>query len=123
MTNETSVRVVPVVVRTAPERIWLQVSDDRDHFNEPFPGEEVTWCADSILQCEVEYVRSDLAAPTSCATGWAVFGPDGDMFTCSTDVEDEAWRIAEWLSCCSNAELRAAGCTCAEVVITRKEKA
>jgi len=53
-------------VSTAPERIWLQISDDTDHFDEPFPrGPEadVTWCEDiGSAECEVEYVRADLAA-------------------------------------------------------------
>lgn len=59
--------------------------------------------------------------PPASATGWAVFGPDLEIFSCSTDVEDEAWRIAEWQSACSNAELRATGCTCHRVAITRIE--
>lgn len=56
---------VPLCVRTAPERIWLQISDDKDHLHEAFPrrfGAEVTWCEDSAMDCEVEYVRADLAA-------------------------------------------------------------
>lgn len=53
---------VSEMVRTAPERIWLQVSDDESHANEPFPvGHESTWCADSVMASEVEYVRADLA--------------------------------------------------------------
>lgn len=62
--------VVPEVVRTAPARIYLQVSDDRDHESEPFPdahGDEVTWCADSVLACEVEYIRADLAPASPAA--------------------------------------------------------
>lgn len=54
---------VPAVVRTAPKRIWLQISDDQDHAAEPFPyGSEITWCEDSVVDVEVEYVRADLAA-------------------------------------------------------------
>lgn len=53
-----------MLTKTAPERIWLQVSEDEDHHCEPFPrhphGDEVTWCQDSVLACEVEYVRADL---------------------------------------------------------------
>jgi hypothetical protein len=59
---------VPTAVATAPERIWLQIGDDRDCMDEPFPGDEVTWCADSVLGAEVEYVRADLAAAQS--NGW-----------------------------------------------------
>lgn len=57
---------VPRAVATAPERIWLQIGDDRAHMDEPFPGDEVTWCADSVVDAEVEYVRADLA-PTLAA--------------------------------------------------------
>lgn len=66
-----------VAVQTAPETIWLQISDDEDNLNEPFPAnEEVTWCADSVLSAQVKYVRADLcrcppaAAPQpDCAKG------------------------------------------------------
>jgi hypothetical protein len=52
------------VTKTAPERIWVQVSDDAQDCREPFPepNEGMTWCGDSVLACEVEYVRADLAA-------------------------------------------------------------
>jgi hypothetical protein len=48
---------------TAPEKIYLQISDDGAHFHEPFPIdlEGITWCADSVLDCEVGYVRADIA--------------------------------------------------------------
>ncbi|WP_323936770.1 hypothetical protein [Aeromonas caviae] len=63
-------------IRTAPERIWLQVGDQSHYHSEPFPSDtsEVSWCADSVIACEVPYVRADLAAPAvlqggeSCAT-------------------------------------------------------
>ena len=50
--------------RTAPKRIWLQVSDEAQSRDEPFPvnNEGITWCADSVLDCEVEYVRADLSS-------------------------------------------------------------
>lgn len=53
-----------MVVKTAPERIYLQISDDESDKDEPFPDEarsEITWCSDSVMDCEVEYVRADLA--------------------------------------------------------------
>lgn len=67
---------VTETIRTAPERIWLQVGDQRHYHSEPFPSDtsEVSWCADSVIACEVPYVRADLAAPAvlqggeSCAT-------------------------------------------------------
>jgi len=50
-------------IRTAPERIWLQVGDQSHYHSEPFPSDtsEVSWCADSVVGCEVLYVRADLA--------------------------------------------------------------
>lgn len=56
---------VPVYVATAPERIYLQVADDAYYAEDPFPAEEeVTWCADSVMELEVSYVREDLHAAT-----------------------------------------------------------
>ncbi|MDO2950591.1 hypothetical protein [Aeromonas simiae] len=55
------------VTRTAPERIWLQVSDNHGDHNEPFPTgdelgfSEITWCADSQGGTQVEYLRADLS--------------------------------------------------------------
>ncbi|NIR52904.1 hypothetical protein GWO43_30250 [candidate division KSB1 bacterium] len=50
-------------IKTAPERIWLQISDDLNDFNEAFPPsrEGITWCEDQVQNCEVEYIRADLA--------------------------------------------------------------
>jgi hypothetical protein len=57
---------LPLVQATAPREIWLQVSDEDDHA-EPFPAdhEGITWCQDSVLSCEVKYVRADLAQPAA----------------------------------------------------------
>lgn len=54
------------VTRTAPRMIYLQVSDDPDDVRETFPApsEDMTWCADSVLACEVTYLRADLADKT-----------------------------------------------------------
>lgn len=54
---------VTETIRTAPERIWLQVGDQNHYHCEPFPSDtsEVSWCADSVMSCEVPYVRADLA--------------------------------------------------------------
>jgi len=65
--NET-----PEVVRTAPERIWLQIAYDEDVSDQPFPHNaagdgEITWCQDSVAETEVEYVRKDLAPPINLA--------------------------------------------------------
>jgi hypothetical protein len=53
---------VTETIRTAPERIWLQVGDQSHYHSEPFPSDtsEVSWCADSVIACEVPYVRADL---------------------------------------------------------------
>lgn len=55
--------------RTAPERIWLQVSDGDEWLSKPFPrnpdGDEVTWCAAQQGGTEVPYVRADLARPAA----------------------------------------------------------
>ena len=54
---------VTETIRTAPERLWLQVGDQSHYHSEPFPSDtsEVSWCADSVMACEVLYVRADLA--------------------------------------------------------------
>ncbi|MDH0237945.1 hypothetical protein [Aeromonas caviae] len=54
---------VTETIRTAPERIWLQVGDQSHYHSEPFPSDtsEVSWCHDSVTGCEVPYVRADLA--------------------------------------------------------------
>ena len=53
---------VTETIRTAPERIWLQIGDQSHYHSEPFPSDtsEVSWCADSVIACEVPYVRADL---------------------------------------------------------------
>lgn len=60
------------MTRTAPERIWLQVSDDASERDIPFPTAmypcPVSWCNEQIHEpdgAEVEYVRADLAALSS----------------------------------------------------------
>lgn len=62
------------VTATAPECIWLQVSDDVSDLDEAFPSptESMTWCADSICACEVAYVRADLARPLAAALQFVV---------------------------------------------------
>lgn len=54
-----------ILTETAPKRIYLCVSDDPDHYNEPYPevypeDEAITWSTDQPVACTVEYVRSDL---------------------------------------------------------------
>jgi hypothetical protein len=51
------------VTETAPERIWLQVGTEAHQCDDDFPphGDDVTWQHESITECEVEYIRADLA--------------------------------------------------------------
>jgi hypothetical protein len=71
----------PAVVRTAPQRIWLQVSDDASHMHTDFPrspdGDEITWSPSQTLDCEVEYLRVDLAAAVA---------PSADVATLRLDL-------------------------------------
>lgn len=52
------------LTETAPERIWLQISDDVTDLDcefHTFASEaDITWCADSVAEAEVAYVRADL---------------------------------------------------------------
>ena len=65
---------VTETIRTAPERIWLQVGDQASDGDYQFPEhhDEVSWCADSVVACEVPYVRADLAdkVPEQHKTNW-----------------------------------------------------
>lgn len=72
---------VTEAIRTAPERIWLQVGDmpgDSDH---PFPDdhEGVSWCDEQVMPCEVPYVRADLVGDPECTVcrGTGVFDLTG----------------------------------------------
>lgn len=74
-------------IRTAPDRIWLQVGDQSHYHSEPFPEhhDEVTWCADSVVACEVPYVRADLAAAIPAPVvpeGWKIvpLEPEGEQW-------------------------------------------
>lgn len=83
---------VTKVVSTAPKRIWLQVSDEDAHFNEPFPeaaNGDVSWCVDSVMACEVEYIRADLSAPASPAAPGMVQVPIDRM----RDYSAMLWAI------------------------------
>lgn len=53
---------LPLVQTTAPREIWLQISDGKEDLSEQFPEDVdgVTWCQNSVLACEVRYVREDL---------------------------------------------------------------
>ena len=51
-----------LLTRTAPENVYLCVSDDADHRSEEFPynTEDILWCEDEVVVATVKYVRSDL---------------------------------------------------------------
>jgi hypothetical protein len=56
---------LPEVQRTAPECIYLTVSDNPHDAEKPFPadyGNELCWCQDEAVSVCVPYVRADLAA-------------------------------------------------------------
>lgn len=54
---------IPEVQRTAPERIYLCVSDDLADRDEPFPSaNQADWSRDEATRVAVPYVRADLAA-------------------------------------------------------------
>ncbi len=56
------------VTSTAPKKIYLQISDDASDYGETFPypvNDNITWCQDSVMECEVAYVRADLIAKES----------------------------------------------------------
>ncbi len=46
---------------TAPEEIYLCISDDPSHLDEKFDGRDVTWCPDQLVAATVKYVRADIA--------------------------------------------------------------
>lgn len=75
LAGKVTVPVVEVTetIRTAPARIWLQVGDQSHYHSEPFPSDtgDVTWCADSVVGCEVPYVRADLIGRSPAVPeGW-----------------------------------------------------
>lgn len=55
-----------ILADTSPERIYLCISDDEQHYNEPYPEEypgfdSITWSTDQPVACTVGYVREDIA--------------------------------------------------------------
>ena len=48
---------------TAPERIWLTNGDDINYSDDSFRHDGAYWCADSVNDNDVEYIRADLAHP------------------------------------------------------------
>ena len=53
------------LIKTAPEKIYLCVSDDESSRDESFPYDcgEVTWSEMQSVSVTLEYVRSDKAIP------------------------------------------------------------
>lgn len=47
---------------TAPETIYLQ-HNDSGYMDEPFPADHsgTSWCDEEVFNCDVRYVRADLA--------------------------------------------------------------
>ena len=93
---------------TAPQRIFLQVSDEEGDEDCVFSdlqrdGAEVTWCDASMVCCEVEYVRADVARDEVAALRHLLFlshgsaehylyGDDGqrDCNTCMIDFNTDS---------------------------------
>lgn len=58
---------MPRVIEEAPQKIYLQIGDEPEDFDGPWPTDaaisgDVTWSAEPVLVCEVPYVRADIAA-------------------------------------------------------------
>ena len=103
---------------TAPKRIWLQVNPEAmvdeetgsvEGDDEPFPGEEVTWCWHSIGGLEVEYVRADLVqdAMTKAEAALADIGdadrePGDDVAWCERRAAQALPAIRAALSVTAN---------------------
>lgn len=58
------------LIKTAPERIYLCVSDCESSRDESFPDYhgEITWADHQAVSVTVAYVRSDKAIPTELKT-------------------------------------------------------
>ena len=72
---EESKDAVCELQRTAPPVIYLQVSEDEESLNEPFPSwarDEVMWSSISMVSSEVKYVRSDLRQQPAIPEGYAL---------------------------------------------------
>lgn len=83
---------VPFVQQTAPERIWLTVSDSEHDASMCFPDnhEDIFWCQDPALDVSIPYVRADLAAALAGggeAVAWGVINwADGSLYRfCETE--------------------------------------
>lgn len=53
---------------SAPEKIYLQVPDEAEDFEDAEKG-EMTWCRDKINEKDVEYVRADIVRQNNEARG------------------------------------------------------
>lgn len=82
------------LTKTAPCRIFLQISDDKLDYGEPFPGlyyrEDITWCSDSVVRCEVEYIRADLVR-AAMPNNWED-DPDAQELAKVLGLDREFWR-------------------------------
>lgn len=97
---------VSEMVRTAPKRIYLQVADE-DYSHESFPHDsedQVTWCASSCVECEVEYVRADLAqdrasqgAAAGVPEGWQLVPVEATPEMLDSCALDMSWKqLRHW---------------------------
>lgn len=96
MTNE--------VTRTAPEKIYLCISDETDDNDMPYPelyaeDAEITWSTDQPVAVTVEYVRADIAAADLAAARALLrsleFSANGYCPVCNGTLENIRGPFAE----------------------------
>lgn len=70
-----------------PELIYLQLHGDRYEQPADFKGDEITWCWHKINECDVKYVRADIARhfsipnaiPSTFKLWWSMIEADGEL--------------------------------------------
>ncbi|WAC72107.1 hypothetical protein OU995_21435 [Roseateles sp. SL47] len=107
-----------VVVSTAPACIYLLVSDDPEHRGKPFPknpdGDEVTWCPEPVLECNVAYLRADVATQEAQALRRLLQSRDSVIVDVAK--QRDTWaaaarsikfqeRVAPWMEACFGREI------------------
>jgi len=91
-------RQINTVTATAPREIWLRVRDDSTHCDKPFPdvhGPMVTWGRESIMACEVHYIRADVAGAAQPERGQIVVTKNEAGQIVAVTRQDEEGKILE----------------------------
>ncbi len=75
-------------MKNIPDKIYLQVGADcdADDFNDVYPGEDITWCADQINDNDIEYERVKLKA-----TCYSCGGKTDNKITLCATCEKDIW--------------------------------